>query len=155
MPTKDNTFEELINQSDDKIISDNLFVINKYFKDIFEKYSFNVKTRTLEVISFENDYFEILFGYERNRYGIVDFNGVMIMVKASGKSYALNYIVDVLSHSSETFDDKFYSSSGMTGEETCRVLWNDHVDSTLKDPNPEWEMEIPLLLKQRFPDFFK
>ena len=63
MSAEDNTFENLINQSDDKIISDNLYVNKKYFGDVFEKYSFNIKTRAIEVISFENDHFEILFGY--------------------------------------------------------------------------------------------
>jgi hypothetical protein len=155
MTSEKSPSEQLKGRSDDEIISDNLCVITTYFSDIFDKYSFFLKEKTIEQIIFSNSDFEIVFGYERNRYGIVEFNGVMIGVKHSGKRYALNYIVDVFSDKAgETFDRKFGSLVNMSGEERCRTLWDGYVDKTFEDAIPKWEKEVHELLRQRFPNFF-
>jgi hypothetical protein len=155
MTSEKSPFEQLKARSDDEIISDNVSLITTYFSDVFDKYSFSLREKTIDEIVYGNRDFDIVFGYERNRYGIVEFHGVMIGVRSSGKRYALNYIVDVLCNNSEkSFDQKYCALTNMTGVEKCRVIWAEYVGQTFEDEAPKWEKEIPILLKKRFPDFF-
>jgi hypothetical protein len=73
MDSEKSPAERFRDRSDDEVIAGNLEIIETYFFDIFKHYSFSMTEATVEEIVFANRDFEIVFGYERNRYGFVGF----------------------------------------------------------------------------------
>jgi hypothetical protein len=155
MTSEEELLRRIDSRSDDERIADHLSLINDSFGDVLSKYMFTLKTKTIDQISFESDNFELRFIYERNRYGVVGFDGIMVGVKSSRMEYSLSCIIDILdATSNDTFDYRFHSRTDATGVQICRDIWNDYIYETFKDPNPEWEKEVSAFLKQRSSDFF-
>jgi hypothetical protein len=142
--------------SDEELASIHLGIIERAFGDIFDKYFFSLKTRSTEIISFENDNFAMRFHYERNRYGIVDFNGAGIVVKRSGNEHALLYVCDILSKAPIcTHERRYRELVNMTGEQKHRYLWNEYVDETLADFGLDWDWKVSKAVERAFPGFLK
>ena len=82
----------------------------------------------------------------------MQFNGASVLVKKASKKYGVEKIIGVLRGDINFNYYREYDAIKGSPAKSIRILWNDYIDETLRDPEPAWEKLIPDYMKRKYPN---
>ena len=118
--------------------------INKYFKQFFDKFDFNLESFSSVNVLYSNKSYDLIFLFNI-RY-IVDFEGIKYTNKKTGNTFLLRHLIE--KHFEMPYNvvlEEFTGKSGnriRTNLEAYSIIMEKHLNYVFKKSDYSWEEDL-------------
>ncbi len=134
-----------MNKNDE--LQDELEFIDRYYDELFKKYSFTLVKADYSNILFSNDTFSLSFNYD-SRYGVMIFGGISLTINKTNTKFNIDDLIEYIAEDSSAIES--FKKRNITDHEMYSILISKYLIDILEKSDCDWEKPLLETVKKKF-----